>query len=267
MNRFRQRLGRQRDSVPPEQHCLVVAELLRHRLAERVAADDAVAAVVDWTNIPDRDRPVWTPVERHGTHAERHELRRVRVDDSHDVGSGLEDLAMQERFTCIVVARAFDRRALEVVLDHVAEARAAWGDKARHVPVVRIRLAARAHVRLDVENAYLARENPVRPRRGLRGEPVPERALRPSNLRLVWCSPGILPVAKNTLREMRLRQAPAPAGSSTVWQVIQSPSGIGGRRGGESYRGWTPDASGRTKTAVRKHRRKVKPWRSGSGCV
>ena len=49
-----------------------------------------------------------------------------------------------------------------------------------------------------------------------------------------------------------------------VWQVIQSPSGIGGRRGGESYRGWAPDASGRMKTAVRRHRRTVKPWRSGS---
>ena len=226
MDRFRQRLGRERDSVPPQQHRLVVAELLRHRLAERVTADDAVAPVVDRPNIPDRDRPVWTPVERHGTHPERHELRRVRMHDRHDVGPGLEDLAMQEGFTCIVVARAFDRRALEVVLDHVAEARAARGDKARHVPVVRIRLAARAHVRLDVEDAYLARENPVR-----QDEVFEESLFRGGlcGLRIRgWCGGrGCLRVAKNMLREMRLQEAPAPAGSSRFGKSCQSPSGIG----------------------------------------
>ncbi len=86
----------------------------------------------------------------------------MRVDDRHHIRPGLEDLAMQEGFARIVIARALDGRALEVVLDHVAEACATRGDETRHVPVVRIRFAARAHVRLDVEDADLARENPVR---------------------------------------------------------------------------------------------------------
>ena len=161
MDQFRQRLGREWDSVTPEQHRLIVAERLHHRLAKAVVTDDAPAPVVERPNIPDRDLPVGPPVERHRTHPERHELRRVRVHDRHDIGPGLEDVAMQEGFTCVAPPR-LDGQAVEAVLAHVADARAARGDKARHVPAVRIGQAARAHVRLDVENAFLACENPVR---------------------------------------------------------------------------------------------------------
>ena len=104
----------------------------------------------------------------------------MRVEDRHHIRPRLESLAMQEGFACIVIARAVDRRALEVVLDHVAQACTTRGDKARHVPVVRIRLAARAHVRLDVEDAHLAGENPVRQNE------VFEESLFAKGCRLLW---------------------------------------------------------------------------------
>ena len=142
--------------MTPEQRRLIVAERFHHRFAKAVVTDDAPAPVVERPNIPDRDLPAWPPIERRRTHPERHELRRVRVRDRHDIGPSLEDVTMQEGLTRVAPPR-LDGQAVEAVLAHVTDARAARGDKARHVPAVRIRQAARTDMRLNVEDAFLAR--------------------------------------------------------------------------------------------------------------
>jgi len=128
----------------------------------------------------------------------------MRVEDRHHIRPGLEGLAVQVNFARIVIARTIDRGGLEIVLDHIAQACATRGDKARHVPVVRIRLAARAHVRLDVEDAHFAGENPVRQNE------VFEESLFAQGGRLLWrrrlFSSGFRPAGRSLRRAAHEQQ-------------------------------------------------------------
>ena len=141
-------------AVSQQENGFVRTQRLGHRPSQLRRVHDAGLAVVHRADIPHRHGVV--PVhQRDGADGERDRLRRVSVNDGHDIRPGLVDLAMNVNFLELVRSRAADRIAVEVVLDDVARAHDAGGHIARDVVVVRVSLTADAHMTLSAHDVQL----------------------------------------------------------------------------------------------------------------